>query len=125
MQGIREIERSRHGCSAGRWWGGAGKGECGGDLADEIHVSVRLAAHDKRLALRKPTKQDQSALVMLDQFHAVTGAAAAAKFGGGADGGMGEHEHAGRRWKVFSCGGHEMTAIISDEGGLDAGDLKE
>jgi hypothetical protein len=76
-----------------------------GDMADELHVSFRLAADDERLTLWQPAKQDKAALVVLNKLDTIARAAAAAKLGGGTDGGMGEHENASRRGKVFSRGG--------------------
>ena len=104
MEGIRKVERSGHGGPMGRRCGGDSLKPCG-DMADELHVSFRLAADDESLAPRQSAKQDEAAFVVLDKLNAIARAAAAAKLGGGADGGVGEHENASRRGKVFSRGG--------------------
>lgn len=70
---------------------GAGGGELegGGLAADGIHIHSCLATNDERVPVRKATEEHEATFVMLNEFDAIAGAAAASEFGGGTEGGMG------------------------------------
>ena len=93
--------------------------------ANGIHIRSSFATHDEGMPVRKAKQENEAALVMLNEFNAVTGATAASEFGGGAEGGMGKDEHAcGWRHRLAS-GDNEVAGVIGDEGGENAGMLED
>ena len=93
--------------------------------ANRIHIRFSFATDDEGVPVRKATQEHEAAFVMLNEFDAVAGAAAASEFGGGTEGGMGKDEHACGWRHGLASGGDEVAGAIGDESGENAGMLED
>lgn len=93
--------------------------------ANGVQICASLAADNEGVAVWEAAEENQTALVMLNEFDAIAGTTAASEFGGGAEGGMGQDKHACGGWHGFTGGGDQMACVIGDEGREDAGVLEE
>ena len=95
-----------------------------GGMAQSVQIDVGSTGHDQRMTAGHAAEQVEAGFVVLDELDAITRTAAAAELACGGERGMGEHEHAGRhRGSTFA--GDDVSGIIRDAGGVDAGNGEE
>lgn len=123
VEGIAEVKGLRSGPTLGR-------GRCEremhlrGGMAQSVQIDMGGTGHDQRMIARHAAEQVEAGFMMLDELDAIARTAAAAELTRGGERGMGEHEHAGRhRGSTFA--GDEVSGIIRDAGGVDAGNGEE
>lgn len=120
VEGIAEVKSLRDGPTLS-WGRRERKMHVSGGVAQSGQLDVWGAGCDEHMTAGHAAEQVEAGFMMLDELDAIARTAAAAQFTGGHERGMGEHEDSSGH-RDFTFTGDDVSGIIGDAGGPDAGD---